>query len=506
MDRARQAHRLLLLFVVYGWGCSAEEPSPGALAKHEATLLWPTPEDGMPSVVFVRAYPNDQWNTGYGSCSASLIAPRVVLTAKHCVKPANQPVSPPSHVAVGIGSDASAFDAQLYRAESIVVAPGEWPERDVAVITLEDAVHGIEPMPLKLTPPHDDVGSWATEYGYGITGVDPNNSRKNRQDVQVDAVTDTGVWVKNAGCVGDSGGPLVNQHGQNIGVYAVLYANQDSNFCAEGITGMFNRIDIEADMINQALRRAEGCRGDQEVCGDHADNDCDLRVDEGCLPEVENPDAPAILYEHCSFGGWGASLEEGTYSAEELAFLYVPERQASSFKVKPGYRVVAYAEDALAGESTVVEGEHACLVDLTFNDRIVSLRVERIVPPDEPDEHDAGVDGPDDEGPNADHDDAGVPAESDEGDASTDDDAPGDEQDEGTGEQDDDGYSEESDALAPSRTPPITAQTCQLSEGQSPGALHLGFAFMLLTLVGVQRRRVRLARRRLNKGENLPRR
>ena len=62
-----------------------------------------TRDTAMDGVVFLL-----NWDTG-GSCTGALIAPRVVLTAKHCVRGNGSFASPPSDFDVYLGSSDRSF-------------------------------------------------------------------------------------------------------------------------------------------------------------------------------------------------------------------------------------------------------------------------------------------------------------------------------------------------------------------------------------------------------------
>jgi len=89
-------------------------------------------ERAHPEVVFL-------YNLGGSACTASLIAPRVVLTAKHCVQGRGAFAADPSSFRVYVGSSTRSFTAE-YLVDEIRPAPGCWDlcgdASDVAVMIL----------------------------------------------------------------------------------------------------------------------------------------------------------------------------------------------------------------------------------------------------------------------------------------------------------------------------------------------------------------------------------
>lgn len=159
-------------------------------------------------------------------CGGTLIDPDSVLTAAHCVdgfKPA------PLRVAVG-KTVLSSDQGQVVRIEKISIHPRYDGARDVAVLTLDSPVEGIEPV--ELAKPSDDSlekpGRKLTTAGLGEARPQPPSQRAypdRMREVDVPVVSDEraekvykkgyiGPLMVAAGtkgkdsCQGDSGGPL----------------------------------------------------------------------------------------------------------------------------------------------------------------------------------------------------------------------------------------------------------------------------------------------------------
>ncbi len=90
------------------------------------------------------------------------------------------------------------------------------------------------------------------------------------------------------------------------------------------------------------------------------------------------PTGVATLYQHCSYGGYAAGLNVGSYTLSQLRALGVANDDISSIRVQPGYRITMYQHDGFTGNTIVKTGDDSCLVDDGFNDDISSLRVEAV--------------------------------------------------------------------------------------------------------------------------------
>lgn len=183
----------------------------GRAGRADADIVGGTRHSGNPEVAFLLAF--DAQDASITTCTGTLIAPTVIVTAAHCVD-----IPDAAGFFVYFGSDANVEvdPGALFAtfAESVVAHPAWDPEtldNDIGLMFLEDLVP-IVPAQLRTAPlAQTDLGAPVHLVGWGITGGGEDDGGVKRHVVSElfdfdQTLVAVGAPEANT-CNGDSGGP-----------------------------------------------------------------------------------------------------------------------------------------------------------------------------------------------------------------------------------------------------------------------------------------------------------
>lgn len=198
------------------------------------------------------------------SCTGTLVADDLVLTAHHCVVERTQQGSrsyfstkmqPPQNFQVELGGDYLAWGSVRVKA---IVAPtcGEsGGEGDLAVMVLERKLVGVPTMQPRLSEP-PKIGEPLDPIGFGRCATSQGIKRNLRTGGPVRATTGETIEIVASVCPGDSGGPLIARgSNQVVGVVSLSAMDGDEHTKAPSVMA---RIDAFRQVFAHARMIADG--------------------------------------------------------------------------------------------------------------------------------------------------------------------------------------------------------------------------------------------------------
>lgn len=275
-------------------------PEPGPTSRTDP-ILGGTADPSTTTVFLVIATFN---NARQGFCTGTLISPRTILTAGHCVDPAREGASSVMVRVMNEPDDTMLVMNDLLNVVGLRRHPAYSGDgaHDLAVLQLENPVTTVAPQPLVRTPPTSWVGQPIRVVGYGRTSasVSDTGTRRsvNASIASADADTfDFGQAGALGICSGDSGGPSLWRGPDQRDRVAGVHSYGTSSQCGVGADV---RVDAELTFIDAALAAYDppSCSADgrcQLACTP-ADPDCRCVADgrcEACAGGPVDPDCPA---------------------------------------------------------------------------------------------------------------------------------------------------------------------------------------------------------------------
>jgi V8-like Glu-specific endopeptidase len=236
--------------------CSSGAPDDNAQSSEDQIVGGTADKAKDPAVVAIDI-------GGEALCSGSLIGPRLVLTARHCVSDTSEGVDCPASApqiqgerpadsfTILVGDDFNTARPVAIGQRVIVPDSDVLCDHDIALIELDRAVTGIAPLSLgSLTGVKTVRG-----VGYGKRGDNAAAGKKmTRSNVPVLQESASEFMVGVLSCNGDSGGPALDSKGRVVGVVSRGGPNCDG----PNSENIYTRVDAFHALIDQALGNAGG--------------------------------------------------------------------------------------------------------------------------------------------------------------------------------------------------------------------------------------------------------
>jgi V8-like Glu-specific endopeptidase len=332
----------ILLAAVLAASTQACLAAPESADSNGAAIINGTASDeAEDAVVFLRI--------GDATCTGTLVAPNLLLTARHCVSVIDERgvVSrdrPANTIEVYSGRTTSEQGSANARGRELVTnrRVGSTLEGyDIAFVVLDRNV-GAKTAPLRLSSGARD-GETLTAVGWGLTENGDLPTRRLKRDVVV-AGGQGGIFAVGEGiCFGDSGGPALSSRGAVVGVAAALSeivgeGEQDSNdrtaSCrGEDAFGSFTELSRHRSLASRAFEaagaraRIEGVDAVGKAPGESCERDRDCAAEDcssgrcgGASDANTDDDGPALgtssddegSSDGAGKGGSGSSEDDGS--------------------------------------------------------------------------------------------------------------------------------------------------------------------------------------------------
>jgi hypothetical protein len=207
---------------------------------------------------------------GEALCSGTLVGPRAVLTARHCVSrtveniqcPSEEPHvledRSPASIRVLLGDELSSARLVAVGREIVVPVQRGLCGRDIAVVLLDTDVSDVDPMPLGDNPAAEGDRVRAVGFGKPTDGGAPG-IKLVREHVPVLGANEEEFLVGEATCQGDSGGPALDE---TTGALVGIISRGGPRCRGPEAHNIYTQVFAFRSLIEDALRRdAEGFKG-----------------------------------------------------------------------------------------------------------------------------------------------------------------------------------------------------------------------------------------------------
>jgi len=246
---------LLLVATAVAAGCAAPSDEE-EVAATESSIVGGFLDTGHPAVGNLRWAVNGQ---EYASCTATLVAPKALLTAGHCVTPTNGDKFTNYRISFATRPD----DGPWYKGTATMAHPqyrsDVFGDHDVALVFLETAPP-VKPMPVARQNIGNVVGQQLTHIGTGTTVSASSTLKLGAGDQKKKitlSITEQKAQTLRTGsgwggiCNGDSGGPATLRIGTVETVAAVHSFIDDNEHCLGN--GYSTRVDANMDFLARYL-------------------------------------------------------------------------------------------------------------------------------------------------------------------------------------------------------------------------------------------------------------